>query len=329
MGNLDVELFDLVPWTHGYAHSWALRWMLDHHQAARDALLGLFLPHSNSPWGILPVEREPRINGQRADLRIVATDGDGRTSELIVETKVNDRLYEKQVRAYCQRPDAIVVLYGPGLTGLLHGGSEAFDREFWVTGREVTNTLCDIDLPDLIHSYIRGVVAQADRMDGACAAARGEVDDFDRADDFSEVPADDLEAVAWVAETAAAMRAHGAKSVGVRNEAHDYGISSDGSVVQVAGAGKAIAFIEVIAGHGGSEYSITIKVGHGTVKERHAAFEIAMGVGTPWEEWKPGKSPGSANYFRLWTLKAINMTAGEAANAALRAKTYVKSLGGA
>jgi hypothetical protein len=31
----------IVPWTGGYVHSWALRWMLSNSEAARDALFTL------------------------------------------------------------------------------------------------------------------------------------------------------------------------------------------------------------------------------------------------------------------------------------------------
>lgn len=330
MTDLDVELFDVVPWTHGYAHSWALRWMLEHRQVARDAILTLFVPDGQAPWSIGPgrIKREARVAGQRADLRVPATDGSGRESDVIVETKVNDRLREEQIQAYCSEPGARVALYGPGLTGLLHSGCDRIASEVWVTGRQLATALSDLELPDLIRSYVSAVSAQADRMDAARAAARGQNDDFDREDDISEVSAGEVEAVAWVAETAAVMRARGAKWVHTRNTAHDYGIFWGESWVPVAGAKKTAIFIEVVAGHGGHGYVITIKAGEGTAKDRQNAFDAAMRAGEPWDGWKKGKSPGKATHFRLWTLTAIEMTAGEAADAAMRAMPYVESLGG-
>jgi hypothetical protein len=104
------------------------------------------------------------------------------------------------------------------------------------------------------------------------------------------------------------MRARGAKWVHTRNTAHDYGIFWGESWVPVAGAKKTAIFIEVVAGHGGHGYVITIKAGEGTAKDRQNAFDAAMRAGEPWDGWKKGKSPGKATHFRLWTLTAIEMT---------------------
>ena len=62
---MDVPLFDVVPWTHGYAHSWALRWMLAKDQWARDRLLGIFLPEGEPPWSVRNMTREFRVGHNR------------------------------------------------------------------------------------------------------------------------------------------------------------------------------------------------------------------------------------------------------------------------
>ena len=325
---MDVPLFDVVPWTHGYAHSWALRWILLKHPAARDALLGLFLPDGVGPWRVENLSREFRVRRQRVDLRFEARDAAGRATVVLVETKVNDEVSENQIAAYCSE-EAEVIIYGPGLTGLLREGNEPVDCERWVTGRQVTSALADLPFPDLLSSYLKEVAAQADRMDAARRAARGG-DDFDRADDVSGVGADDVEAVAWVAEVAAAMRARAAEDLRARNNPHDYGIfwagswraTTDGRNTYFEDPG---IYIDVIAAHGGWEYAIAIKVGGGDVDTRRAIFDEAMAVGEPWDGWRPGRRLSTAT-FRLWSLEAGEMTAPDAADAAIRASAYLGAL---
>jgi len=322
---MDVGLLDVVPWTHGYAHSWALRWMLANNDQARDALFALFVPDGRAPWHIeRPIELEHRVGRHRADLRVVATDISGRAATVIVETKVNDGVSDSQLRAYCSETVDVVVP-GPGLTGLLHGGNESVACERWMTGREVVDALSDVDLPDLIRSYVGEVAAQADRMDGARAAARGERADFARAKGISGVTGENVEAVAWVSEVAASMRAGGADDVRVRDTAHDYGVFWAGSWQSMAAFNDAGVYVDVIAAHGGGEYVITVKVGDGEVDDRIAVYDAAISAPPPWDGWLKGRRSRSAN-FRLWKLCACEMTAGEAADAALRVNDYLLAL---
>ncbi len=321
---MDVALFDVVPWKHGYAHSWALRWVVTNHPAARDALLGLFLPDGGPPWSVEGVTREFRVGRNRADLRFEASDSAGRTTVVLIETKVNDDLSEAQLQTYCREP-AQVIVYGPGLTGLLHAESDPIARERWVTGRQVTDALAGLSLPDLILSYLNEVAVQADRMDAVLEAVRGGRDDFDRADDISEVSAGDIEAVAWLAEVAAAMRARGAEYVKGRNTAHDYGVFWAGSWQPMTVGRDHGVYVDIVVGHGGWPYAITVKVGGGELEDRHDTFDAAMDAGAPWEGWRKGRRLSAAN-FRLWTLDAGELAAPEAADAALRVTHYLQAL---
>jgi hypothetical protein len=321
---VDVPLFELVPWTHGYAHSWALRWLLLNDPAPRDVLLGLFLPERVPPWTLESVTREFRVDRHRADLCLLASDSSGRANVVLIETKVNDALSECQVRTYCDAT-ADVILYGPGLTGLLHGASEPIACERWVTGRQVADALTGLELPDLIRSYLSEVACQADRMDAARAAARGERPGFDHTDDVSEVSADDVEAVAWVAEVAAAMRAAGAADVRTRDTAYDYGVFWGGSWQPIKPGGDLGVYVDVIAAHGGREYAITIKVGGGEADDRRTIFDAAMRAGEPWGGWLRGRRLNAAT-FRLWKLDASAMTAPQAADATLRITDYLSAL---
>jgi hypothetical protein len=177
MSDQDIGLLDVVPWTHGYAHSWALRWMVANSEPARAAVLSVFLPDGRGPWRVKQIDREYRVGRHRADLRAVVTDIRGRETTVLIETKVNDDLSDHQLRAYCGEP-AEVVIYAPGLTGLLLAANDCVARERWVTGRQVTAALAGVSLPDLVRSYLTEVAVQADRMGAARAAARGDASDF-------------------------------------------------------------------------------------------------------------------------------------------------------
>lgn len=319
---MDISLFEVVPWTHGYAHSWALRWMLTDDQDARDQLLGLFLPEGEPPWRVEGMIGEFKVRGNRADLHFESIDATGRRTAVLIETKVNDALRKAQIEAYCAT-GAEVIVYGPGMTGLLHADGPPIDRERWITGRQVVDVLGDAGwLPDLLRSYLAEVGAQAARMQAARKAARGGPD-FDRAPDRSGVSADDLEAVAWVAEIAAEMRARGADWVEPRNTAHDYGIFWSGSWTPLVG--EAGLYVDVIAGHGGSEYVITVKVGSGEPEDRVEVFDTAIRAGAPWEGWTRGRRSRARSY-RAWKLDASEMTAQEAADATIRAGVYMNTV---
>lgn len=140
-----------------------------------------------------------------------------------------------------------MVVYGPGLTGLLLGGNDPCYRERWVTGQNLAVALSDVDLPKLLRSYVDEVAAQADRMDAASAASRGERADFPREPGISGVGGDDVEAVAWVAEVAASMRAGGAEDVRTRSAAHEWGVFWAGSWQSMSVFKGAGIHVDVIA----------------------------------------------------------------------------------
>src|SRR4051812_34975292 len=112
----EVRLLDVVPWSHGYAHSWAMRWMLGHDPQAAEALMALFVPSHSGPWAVDLPRAEYGVPGARADLMIAAQDGDGRRLQVLLETKVNDQLTERQIQAYLDHAHHVVI-YAPGLTG--------------------------------------------------------------------------------------------------------------------------------------------------------------------------------------------------------------------
>jgi hypothetical protein len=166
-------------------------------------------------------------------------------------------------------------------------------------------------------------------MEAARRAARGG-GDFNRADDVSEVSADEVEAVAWVTEVAAAMRARGAEDVRARNTAYDHGIFWAGSWRPITDHTGVYfddmgIYIDIIAAHGGWEYAIAIKVGGGEADNHPAIFDAAMQAGEPWDGWRRGRRLRTPT-FRLWSLEAGEMSAPDAADAALRASDYLGAL---
>ncbi len=323
MGPKNVPLFEVVPWSHGYAHSWALRWLLLNNQQARDRLLKLFLPAGAAPWTIQGMKREYPVNRNRADLRFEALDAGGSCTEVLVETKVNDAVRDPQIEAYCDT-SAAVILYGPGLTGLLHAGAQPIAHERWVSGRQVTEALQGLpELPDLIVSYLTAVTAQANRMESALRAVAGGPD-FDRRDDLSEVSANEVEAVAWLAVIAAEMRGRGHTDIRPRNTAHDYGLFWAGSWTEVPNTNDLGLFIDIVATHGGTEYAITIKVGGGDAESRQQLYDAAVNH-SPGPEWVKGRRR-SSDTFRVWKRDAINLSAPEAAAVALEAERHLQTV---
>ncbi len=86
-------------------------------------------------------------------------------------------------------------------------------------------------------------------------------------------------------------------------------------------------YVDVVAAHSGSgEYAITIKVGGGEPHDRSGLVDAAMRAGEPWEGWEKGRKRVSADTFRLWKLDASEMSAPEAADAALRVTAYLRAL---
>jgi hypothetical protein len=319
----EVGLLDVVPWTHGYAHSWAIRWMLGHNDAAAQALMTTFVPSRRGPWTVHPPDVEFGVEGARADLRIVASDGAGEPVTVLLETKVNDQLTDGQIRAYVKHSEH-VVLYVPGLTGLLLESRSRPDGVVWVTGRRLVEALRHVQLPQLVQSYVDEVAAQADDMDAARKAARRDGELPEPRPDSGVTP-EALEAVAWVAEVASALQARGTAHVYVSNRAHDWGVYWPEGRSDMEITLGASAYVDVIAAHGGWEYAVCIKAGGGQVDDRYRLHDHAMTAGEPGAGWRRGRR-GRGESFRIWIRDAGDMSANEAADAAVEAQRYIARL---
>ena len=153
-------------------------------------------------------------------------------------------------------------------------------REGGVTGREVMDALRELDqLPDLIRSYLAAVSARADRLAAARKSARG-------GEAISDVSADEIEAVAWVA---AAMRAGGARTSGRAVP-----------VTTTASSGKA---------HGRTSRPTETSASTSTSsrRTRAGAFDAAIRHGPPLGGWTAGRR-SKADTFRIWKLDGSEMT---------------------
>ena len=110
-----------------------------------------------------------------------------------------------------------------------------------------------------------------------------------------------------------------------RNTRHDYGVFWAGSWVPLSDRNDLGAYLDIIAAHGGWEYVLTIKVGGGSADERASVFQAAMQAEDPGADWKLGRA-SRANTFRLWKLEAGEMSASQAAAAALTGYAYLQRL---
>src|SRR5690348_5587313 len=144
-----TELLDVVPWRYGYAHTWAMRWLM-----LQPTLLGRVLgaiPELDLPAPLRlegPVVTEKALKPARADLAATLRDAGGQSHRLAIETKVDDAIRPEQLSAYAAlgyQP----VLYMPGLTGLLAEGVSTPDV-LRLTGGDLAFALADIQLPYLI-----------------------------------------------------------------------------------------------------------------------------------------------------------------------------------
>jgi hypothetical protein len=110
-------LLDVVPWPYGYAHSWALAWLINNDES-RDRMLALLGANGRPPWTLSLSAREHAVAGARADLALEAVDSAGQEVAIAVETKVGDPIRPEQLLTYAAEGFQ-PVLFVPGLTGLL------------------------------------------------------------------------------------------------------------------------------------------------------------------------------------------------------------------
>ena len=314
----EPELLDVVPWNYGFAHAWALRWLVTN-QMTRQQMLNLLTGDTPGTWELTAaVAHEHRVRGARADLAVWAARPDGQELKIAVEVKVNDPINARQLAAY-QADKFTPVLYVPGLTGMMYapnGLTEAAER--WVTGSELADAVGDVELPRLIGSYVAAVAAEGRRMELARAFSRDEVDDFPV---DGQARYEDVMDAGWVAEVALALRRRGATDVIIRPQANDRGLYWRGS--QRTTPDGADVYVDVVADLRTHYCSVALKVKGRDTEARLAAYRQVLDAGPPSDEaWTKGRRP-SARSGRVWTLNASELNADEAAQRALTAAALI------
>jgi hypothetical protein len=313
----EPQLLDVVPWTYGFAHTWAVRWLIDHHDT-RGWMLNLLTGRDDSRWDLMElVAYEHRVNGARADLAAWALGADGEKVQLAVETKVNDPISKSQLAAYSSA-GFTPVLYLPGLTGLLYGPNGPVAGERWVNGLDLARALKTAKLPQIISSYVDAVREEGKRMELARAFCRDEVDDFPAA---GQAPYNDVMDAAWIAEVALSLRRHGAQDIIVRPQSNDRGLWWKGSERTLKGGAE--IYIDVVADLRTHFCSVALKVKGGDPGARLAAYDEVRAAGPPSPQgWKPGRRP-SRQSGRVWSLDASELNADEAAQLAIGAGVFI------
>lgn len=198
------NLLDVVPWAFGFAHAFALSWLLREPNVSSLILRAAedFPLPADAPVSCVETER---AGGRgRADIRFELEVAPGERRRVPVEIKVNDPVDPEQLSAY----GSDVILYTPGLTGLLISTGHAdLPAAAQLTGAGLAGALeaHQDKLPDLIAGYVDAVGDEAARMERARAVAldRAQISSVGERDGRPN-PAD-LVAVAWVAEVAAAL----------------------------------------------------------------------------------------------------------------------------
>jgi len=299
------ELLQVVPWRYGYAHTWALRWLMQQPQLLSlvlGAIPGLDLPAPLRLEG--PIVTEKALKPARADLVATVRDAAGQRHRLAIETKVDDAIRAEQLSAYAAlgyQP----VLYLPGLTGLSAEGVST-PGVLRLTGSGLAVALAGIQLPPLIGSYVGAVCAENERMQVARSAERtGEEIKLppgktgDRA----------LKDVAWLIEVRAALIADGvqANAMRMRVERHDRGIFWGGSWRELAPDGAG-AFVEITAAVQADHRVVAIKVGGGSPTGRGFVFDrLAAGVLSDAHSWRRGARRLTRETTTIWALDAAGL----------------------
>jgi hypothetical protein len=204
-GMVDPSLLEVVPWTYGFAHSWALGALIVDPRTAATVLGCFGLPEAELASD---VQRERWLNPARADLAFSVRDKRNRIHQIAVETKVNDPFHASQVQAYRDQ-GYLPALFLPGLTGvLLDPTPPTAAGEVRITGGDLLAALdtVDVGFGPLLKGYLDVLRAEGDRIEHALRAAR-EGTPVDVGE--GESPAHDLVNVAWLAEVYRALPAGG------------------------------------------------------------------------------------------------------------------------
>jgi hypothetical protein len=280
-----TSLFDIVPWTVGFAHSWALRWFLEQPELSErvlDAIPSLPGPAPHVITG--GVELEKPLKPRRTDLSFDVRAADGSPTSIALETKVNDPYSESQVLTYAQYGH--VVIYAPGTTGLLIEPVRRPSASSLVRGLDIVSAVsARVGADPLIDGYVTTVARHAEWMNAArTAALAGEGWSPPTRDAgvsrLEEKAAVGYRGAVWLGEICRRIRATTSDDIRYRATAFDVGYYWHSSLKPVRGRD---AFVELTLDHGGNA-NVWIKVGGGREGLREG-FDALRSAGAPDSAW--------------------------------------------
>jgi hypothetical protein len=326
---LDPGLLDIVPWSHGYAHSWALATLLRDPRTASAVLHAMPDLPGKRPLQIRgPIQTERTLKPARADLAFTIKDAAGKPWPIALETKVNDRFRAEQMIAYDER-GYTPLLFMPGLTGvLLEPTPVTAAKEVRLYGQTLLaaiDSLKELTFGSILRGYLEALRAESERIEQARAIVRG-----DRQGELGPAlgrpSVEDVIDTVWLAETYRALR-QACRGTGIeakaemRIEANDRGFFFAGSFARVANGGL---WVDVMVDLRTNRRSTAIKAGEkglASAWDRAAAQED--GPGSDW--WLTSRRVGG-HTATVWKCSLDEMTAPEAAAAAVTAAQFIRTL---
>lgn len=325
---IDPSLLDVVPWPYGYAHSWAVASLLSDQRTAGAILEALPGLEGRRPLRIDgPVRRERGLKPARADLAFTVQDAGGEHQQLALETKVNDAFRAEQMAAYRQAKH-VPVLFLPGLTGLLLEPTQPTEAgEARLYGHTLLAAVDGLDLHfgALLAGYLDGLREETRRMERARAWACG---DFAERVGPGQCAQEDLEGVAWLAETFRALpeacRDKGVPAeASMRIEANDRGFFFNGSFTWVADEGG--LWVDVMADVRTHARAVAIKAGEKGLAE---AWDLAAAdVSGPGDGWRRAARRVGGGTATVWKRSLDGVPAREAAAEAVYAACFIRQFG--
>lgn len=153
MSEFTPALLEIVPWSYGFAHSWAAKWLLEDSRTCDLLIKAAVGARVAAGIQVSNVETEYRLRGARADLAFELKLVDDRRYHVAFETKVNDPLKIEQLESY-DAAGLAALLFFPGATGILHRNDQRLADRWRLDGSSLSEALTDVDLPWIISSYL-------------------------------------------------------------------------------------------------------------------------------------------------------------------------------
>jgi len=336
----EPTLFDLVPWEYGFVHSGALAWLLDHDRygtavlrAARDR------PWTDDVRVTSVPQREARVGRRSADLAFTVSWQDHDSILVAFETKVQDLLEADQIRAYKEAGHQ-PLLYLPGITGLLASRNPTMGAdEAVLTGEMFCHALAPVEheLPALLRGYFGDVRHESQRFAAAVAHADGKSVDITDGKTATQTLID----IAWITAVIgelqdrcgadAASTIYPVDKLASRDVAFDRGFFWEDTHTTPAGDfGEADVgyYIDLIVVKATGERAVVIKAGFARNADVLAlVYDHAQDVGPPSGRWSRGRRRLTGESVGCWKAIAANLDASEAAELALEAARWIRSVG--